>query len=437
MRLKTALALALLALALPLLSCSGRSRPALEWEGGGRRWFDAEVLSGFDAEGRPAATLTVSVPWRSLVFFREAEGYRAGFTVRAIQRRDGEALRAEQWSAQLTASSYEETRGGRSERRTWPLRLLEGGEGPLELRIVVEVEGTQRQAARRIVVRPAARGEGGVALAELQLYRLEDPFAAAGDSTLAVAPGQPPDPARFDPTPAGSVFDLASGPPWLLVRSYDLAPDPPAARRATVRVREPEASAPRYEHTLELPRGEGVEVARLWRLPPSALAFGENILEVEVEGAGQRDVRLVNRGLEPADDRSWRAIVDQLEPIAGNDELRRLRELPPDRRAEGFATFWRRRDPAPQTVRNERLEEHYRRVSIARRRYRDGFEDGARSDRGRVFIRHGEPDLVEELSRSDGFGNYELWGYQDQGWRYWFYDSDGLGRFRLVHRERR
>ncbi|MGD8395953.1 MAG: GWxTD domain-containing protein [Candidatus Eiseniibacteriota bacterium] len=71
----------------------------------------------------------------------------------------------------------------------------------------------------------------------------------------------------------------------------------------------------------------------------------------------------------------------------------RLSDMPPDE-ARGFRhVFWKAQDPTPTTPINERLLEHYRRVTMADVLYENprlglrGFETA----RGQMYIRYGEP----------------------------------------------
>lgn len=68
-----------------------------------------------------------------------------------------------------------------------------------------------------------------------------------------------------------------------------------------------------------------------------------------------------------------------------------------DARDRFIEEFWRRRDPTPSTERNEYKEEHYRRFMFANQMFREGIP-GWKTDRGRVYILHGQPD-------SEGFYN--------------------------------
>jgi len=73
--------------------------------------------------------------------------------------------------------------------------------------------------------------------------------------------------------------------------------------------------------------------------------------------------------------------------------------------------FWKRNDPTPTTERNERLEEHLRRVQYARKwfraRNRLGFDD-----RGVIYVKYGEP--AERYSQPAGdlqIRPNESWSY--------------------------
>lgn len=60
-----------------------------------------------------------------------------------------------------------------------------------------------------------------------------------------------------------------------------------------------------------------------------------------------------------------------------------------------LARFWQNADPLPATVLNERLVEHLERSVEARRKYSD--ENGHIDDRGRIYIRYGEPTRIIEI----------------------------------------
>ena len=65
-----------------------------------------------------------------------------------------------------------------------------------------------------------------------------------------------------------------------------------------------------------------------------------------------------------------------------------------EQRASFIETFWLRRDPTPDTIENEYREEHYRRIAHANERFSSG-KPGWMTDRGRIYILHGEPTSKE------------------------------------------
>ncbi len=74
----------------------------------------------------------------------------------------------------------------------------------------------------------------------------------------------------------------------------------------------------------------------------------------------------------------------------------------PEEKEQFIEQFWFRRDPDPRTAHNEFKEEHYRRIAYANEKFTSG-NPGWMTDRGRIYIIHGEPDAI--VSRPTG-GSY-------------------------------
>jgi len=83
----------------------------------------------------------------------------------------------------------------------------------------------------------------------------------------------------------------------------------------------------------------------------------------------------------------------------------------PEEKEAFIEQFWQRRDPDPDTVENEFREEHYRRIAYANDHFSVGVP-GWKSDRGRIYILHGEPTSIE---------------YHDQGEQYYRTSGEGGG----------
>lgn len=116
--------------------------------------------------------------------------------------------------------------------------------------------------------------------------------------------------------------------------------------------------------------------------------------------------------------------------IADPQELEHLKSIPAGERKEAWNRFWQRRDPTPGTPENEFRDEFFARVRYANEHF-SVLEPGWKSDRGRVYIRHGPPDQIEgRPHRTDG-PPYEIWIYVKLGRRFVFVDYEGFGRYQL------
>lgn len=117
-----------------------------------------------------------------------------------------------------------------------------------------------------------------------------------------------------------------------------------------------------------------------------------------------------------AKDKEYDAIVD----AKTDEEKRRL-----------FEEFWRKRDPNPDTKRNEFMEEYYSRVEYANQHF-SHYIPGWRTDMGMVFILFGSPNNVERHPFDIDSKPYEIWSYYDYNRQVIFVDETGFGDYRLL-----
>ena len=120
--------------------------------------------------------------------------------------------------------------------------------------------------------------------------------------------------------------------------------------------------------------------------------------------------------------------------IASDEEMQALRGLPLEQQTLAWERFWRRRDPTPDTPRNEALIEFIRRVRHAERHFQ-GYGPGWRSDMGRIYIKFGPPDQIENRPATVQSPQIEIWYYSQPYRRIVFADREGFGRFMLVSGE--
>lgn len=113
---------------------------------------------------------------------------------------------------------------------------------------------------------------------------------------------------------------------------------------------------------------------------------------------------------------------DQLEYIASPRELAYYRALSDSGKQVFLARFWARHN----------LAEFARRMETARERYRSAGTDGLRTDRGRIYVKYGEPDEVDRRVIEVDRRPREYWKYYANGYTFVFIDITGSDDYRLA-----
>ncbi len=128
---------------------------------------------------------------------------------------------------------------------------------------------------------------------------------------------------------------------------------------------------------------------------------------------------------EEAEDYFDRWLNEDVVYILSDEERAVFKNLSTVEEKEQFIEqFWFRRDPDPRTAVNEFKEEHYRRIAYANDHFSSGLE-GWRTDRGRIYIIHGQPAEIEshpsggqyQRPIAEGGGQtstfpFEIWRYR-------------------------
>jgi len=136
--------------------------------------------------------------------------------------------------------------------------------------------------------------------------------------------------------------------------------------------------------------------------------------------------------------------------IITSEEKKAFQALKTDEERENFIeSFWRRRDPNPDTEENEFREEYYERIAYANERFASGIP-GWMTDRGRVYITWGKPDSIDSRPSGgaydrptwEGGGStttypFEVWFYRHlegigDGIEIEFVDPTGTGEYRIA-----
>ncbi len=112
----------------------------------------------------------------------------------------------------------------------------------------------------------------------------------------------------------------------------------------------------------------------------------------------------------------------ELEYIATPRELAYYQNLSEEGKSAYLAWFWSKHN----------LSEFARRMASAEMRFRTARTPGTKTDRGRIYVKYGEPDAVERKTMEMEIKPREYWFYYQQGLTFVFIDLGGNGDFRLV-----
>ncbi|MCP4545880.1 MAG: GWxTD domain-containing protein [bacterium] len=136
-----------------------------------------------------------------------------------------------------------------------------------------------------------------------------------------------------------------------------------------------------------------------FRIPIAGLEAGEYKVKLVLGGedvqSAEYSYPLMIVGSLDIDDKelAQRSIEAQL--LLGNEAYNDWLRLPAWNRVEVMTRFWHDRDPNPSTEENEIYEEFLSRYSIAMEKF-TVFQPGPLTDRGRIMIRYGEPDIFRQ-----------------------------------------
>lgn len=155
------------------------------------------------------------------------------------------------------------------------------------------------------------------------------------------------------------------------------------------------------------------------------------------------------RKVRPEPDKALSDWLRDVGPIISKEEEDAWKKLrTPEERDRFIETFWRMRDPDPDTEENEYREVYYERVAYVNEHFSSGIP-GYKTDRGRVYLKYGKPDEVDshpaggayQRDPSEGGGStstypFEKWFYRNipgrSGADIEFVDPTGTGEYRLA-----
>lgn len=110
--------------------------------------------------------------------------------------------------------------------------------------------------------------------------------------------------------------------------------------------------------------------------------------------------------------------------------------LPADAKRRYLARYWSRvPDPDPATPQHELLDEYIGRVEHVVRSYSEGIRGrpGVKTDRGRIYLKFGPPDVRQVLDVASNSKTVEMWKYTGRrALKYAFLDESGFSNYNLI-----
>lgn len=122
--------------------------------------------------------------------------------------------------------------------------------------------------------------------------------------------------------------------------------------------------------------------------------------------------------------------------IATKSEIDQYKKLTTvDGKRDFMYNFWTSRDETPSTPKNEYYEKYLKRLKIADQKYGAINRKGWKTDRGRIYLKYGEPTEVDRYPSQTNTKPYEIWKYNDieGGVEFVFGDLTGFNDYVLLH----
>ncbi len=376
-------------------------------------YFTADPAITLDPQGRPGVSLSITVAYPELQWVRLDRGYAGGLVLSvSFEPRDKGRIYGDVWERRVVVPGF----GGTISPNTSLLEKRSFQVDPDRYRLRVTVRdlngGAESSASESFLVPDYSKVPVGFSDLELGLVDSAQTFTPSTTRRFGLEVKQLAARAQlFDRRPGGWPrtydfhFRILDDSGNEIVTGSQPTTVSRSAEPVVVRPRSTELFIGDYHFELEL--GED---RTKWRVDRS----------FEVEQSG------------PPRGREWDRMLEAMSYIAEPREIEALRALPPDQQAEGWEAFWKRRDPTPDTPRNEAMIEFFRRVRYADEHFQ-GLGLGWRTDMGRIYIKYGPPEQVENRPATSVDPQLEIWYYTQPYRRFVFADRDGFGHYVLVN----
>ncbi|KPJ50050.1 hypothetical protein AMJ40_04095 [candidate division TA06 bacterium DG_26] len=123
-----------------------------------------------------------------------------------------------------------------------------------------------------------------------------------------------------------------------------------------------------------------------------------------------------------------------IEYLIPSREIQFYNSLSKSAKTEYLYQLWRKLDPDPSTEENEALAQFGERMRYADEHFGMGATKGRDTDRGRIYVKYGEPSETRQSGMETLYKPWESWLYYGGGGRQFiFVDIRGTGTYELVY----
>jgi GWxTD domain-containing protein len=394
------------------------------------RRFTLYAHSYLGDDHRPRLRVSANIPYITMVFLKKNDLYEASYELYLkLLNEDGELIESTVMKDRVVVGSYEETNAQNNISKVAKSFVMEPGDYVIEAMLVIRNTNIRIPQIAEVKVPNFLSSGVGVSVPRLFVVAREDP------------PLRPPlrdyrslENGGMEQNEKNSLFGFDKQ----LVMGFEIYTESPGADSIPCEVL--------YE-VMDLQKRQvlyGKETVRIKGSgDPFAVSFGVDEWEpgnytFSVKAVIDNPLREASssRGFTIEFNRAmlgkyFSRTLEVLSLIATGEELTDLRNADFDDRPRAWVEFWKKRDPTPESDINEALEEHLRRVRYVNAEF-GSVDPGWKTDRGRVYIKYGQPDQIDTATDPYMQGEYLIWRYYNSNLVFVFYDRFGLGDYRLI-----
>ncbi len=110
--------------------------------------------------------------------------------------------------------------------------------------------------------------------------------------------------------------------------------------------------------------------------------------------------------------KDYQTAIEEIRYLITEQEYESMLNVPPEKQQQTLLEFWQKRDPTPETEKNEIMFEYYSRLYEAERYFTTSSLPGWQTDFGLIYVLFGPPDDILRYYRRDRFEERHVWRYR-------------------------